>query len=191
MTSANFSRRLSTFGSTTGAPLPLHITPAARVPECRFLPGELQPVAQSVTSGSRNCDASLWVLANRLYKLSMILLFELYARRYPIVLRAEWYAEARPSEGSAVRLGMTATLVFEVMCVAGVLFMIRFLVALFRESRRKSSCRIVYLSSRRTQTRNDAFSLIPTAGSGRSANLRRSRFEVIAGGTKPPARRVG
>lgn len=86
---------------------------------------------------------------------------------------------------------MTATLIMAVPCVAGVLFMIRFLVALSRESRRNFSCRIVYLSSRCTQTENDAFSLIPAAGYGRSANFRRSRFEVIAGGTKPPVRRVG
>lgn len=86
---------------------------------------------------------------------------------------------------------MTATLMFEVICVAGVLFMVRFLAALFREGKPKSPSRGVYLYSRRTQTENDAFGLIPEAGSGRSGTHRRSRFEVIAGGAKPPARRVG
>ena len=92
---------------------------------------------------------------------------------------------------STKRLGMTATLIMAVLCVAGVLFMIRFLVALCRESKRKSPCRIVHLSSRRTQTENDAFSLIPGAGSGRSDTHCRSRLKVIPGGTAPPARRVG
>lgn len=86
---------------------------------------------------------------------------------------------------------MTATLIMEVLCVAGVLFMIRFLVALFRESKPVSRCRVVHLSSRRTQTENDAFGLIPEAGSGRSDTARRPRFKVIAGGGKSPVRRVG
>jgi len=86
---------------------------------------------------------------------------------------------------------MTATLIMEVLCVAGVLFMLRFLVALSRDGKAKSPCRVVYLLSPRTQTDNRAFGLIPEAGSERSDTHRRSRFEVIAGGTAPPARRAG
>jgi len=86
---------------------------------------------------------------------------------------------------------MTATVIMEVLCVAGVLFMLRFLVALFRDGKPKSPRGVVYLYSRRTQTEDDAFGLIPEAGSGRSDTHRRSPFEVIAGGTAPPARRVG
>ncbi|HYN16049.1 MAG TPA: hypothetical protein VES66_09730 [Terriglobales bacterium] len=83
---------------------------------------------------------------------------------------------------------MTATLMMAAFCVAGVLFMIRFLVALFRESKPKSPCRVVYLPSRNTQTENDVLGLIPEAGSDTHG---RSRFEVIAGGAETPARRVG
>jgi hypothetical protein len=86
---------------------------------------------------------------------------------------------------------MIATLIMAALCVAGVLFMIRFLVALFRESKPKSPCRVVHLSSRHPQTESDGFDLITGAGSGRSETARRPRLEVIAGGTKPPARRVG
>jgi hypothetical protein len=86
---------------------------------------------------------------------------------------------------------MTATLIMGVICVAGVLFMIRFLMALFTQSTPKLPCRVVYLSSRPTQTESGGFGLIPKAGFGRSDMHGRSRFEVIAGGTEPAARRVG
>ena len=86
---------------------------------------------------------------------------------------------------------MTATLILEAICVAGVLFMIRFLVALFRESRPASPCRVVYLSSLPAQTENDALGLITQAGSGGSDTHHQSRFEVITGGTKPSVRRAG
>ena len=94
--------------------------------------------------------------ANGLYKLFINLLFELYGRRYPIALKAEWHAKARLAEASAVRLDMTGTLIMEVLCVAGVLFMIRFLVALFREDKPKSPSRVVYLSAWPTAGRNTA-----------------------------------
>jgi len=88
---------------------------------------------------------------------------------------------------------MTATLIMEVLCVAGVLFMIRFLVALFRESKPVSPCCVVHLSSQPTQTEHDALGPITEAGtrSGRSYTHHQSRFKVIAGGGKSPVRRVG
>ncbi len=88
---------------------------------------------------------------------------------------------------------MTATLIMEVLCVAGVLFMIRFLVALFREGKTKSPCRVVYLSSWPTPSENGVLHLAsePGARSERRATPHQTRFQVIVGGTNPPVRRVG
>jgi len=88
---------------------------------------------------------------------------------------------------------MTATLMFEVLCVAGVLFMIRFLVALFREDKPKSPSRVAYLSTWPTQSEHGELHLAggPGARSERSDTRRPTRFQVIVGGTNPPVRRVG
>ena len=87
---------------------------------------------------------------------------------------------------------MTATLMMmAAICVAGVLFMLRFLVALSRESKPKSSGRVVFLASRNTPTENEAFGLIPGAQFGRSGPRGQSRLQVVADGHARPARRVG
>jgi hypothetical protein len=86
---------------------------------------------------------------------------------------------------------MAATLILEVLCALGVLFMIRFLVALHEQSKSKSSCHLVHLSSH-TQTENDVPSLVTTAEVWSPSNDRqpRSGFKVISGGAKQPIRRV-
>jgi len=88
---------------------------------------------------------------------------------------------------------MTGTLIMEVLCVAGVLFMIRFLVALFREDKPKSPSRVVYLSSWPTQSDPGELHLAggPGARSERSDTRRPTRFHVIVGGANPPVRRIG
>ncbi len=88
---------------------------------------------------------------------------------------------------------MTGTVIMEVLCVAGVLFMIRFLVALFREGKPKSPSRVVYLSWPPPQSENGVFHVAskPGARFARSDSRHPTGFQVIVGGTKPPARRVG
>ena len=86
---------------------------------------------------------------------------------------------------------MTANLMMAAVCVAGVLFMLRFLVALSRESRPKSPGLVVFLPPRSAQTEDNTLGLIPEAEFGRSEARHQSRFEVIAGGSARPARRVG
>jgi hypothetical protein len=88
---------------------------------------------------------------------------------------------------------MTATLIMEVLCVAGVLFMIRFLVALFKEGKPKSPSHVVYVPSRPTQSRYGVLHLASESGAGseRSETGYSTRFPVIVGGTNPPVRRVG
>jgi hypothetical protein len=95
------------------------------------------------------------------------------------------------TKGSAVGFGMTATVIMEVLCVAGVLFMIRFFVALFREGRPKSPSCVVYLSSWPTEQGVLHLASEPGARSARSDTGHPTRFQVIVGGTNPPVRRVG
>jgi hypothetical protein len=84
---------------------------------------------------------------------------------------------------------MTATLIMDVICIAGVLFMLRFLVALFRDGTAKSPRRVVYLSSWPTPSENGVLRLVSEPGT----RFERSdtRLQVIAGGTAPPVRRAG
>jgi len=84
---------------------------------------------------------------------------------------------------------MTATWVMEAFCVAGVLFMVRFLVALVREARVKTPCCVVYLSSQHAPSQDDALNPVTEMGirSERDDSYRRVRFEVIAGGAEPPS----
>ncbi len=88
---------------------------------------------------------------------------------------------------------MAAIVIMEAICVAAVMFMICFLAVLFRESKPKSSCHVVYLSSRPTPSENGVLHLAgePGARSERRATPHQTRFQVIVGGTNPPVRRVG
>ena len=88
---------------------------------------------------------------------------------------------------------MTATWMMEALCVAGVLFMVRFLVALFREARAKTPCCVVHLSSQCAPSQDDALGPVTEMGvrSGRDDRRRRFQFEVIASGAEPPLRRAG
>ena len=110
-----------------------------------------------------------------------------------MTLKALRYATAKAVKGSTVRLGMAATLIFELLCVAGVLFMIRFLIALSRDGRTKSRCHVVYLTSLHAATEDDFSPLAAVGG----ATLRKSdansrpRFSAVAGGRKQLFRRVG
>ncbi len=95
------------------------------------------------------------------------------------------------SDVSAERLGMTGTVIMEVLCAAGVLFMIRFFVALLQEGKPKSPSHVGHLSTR--QSGNRVLRLASESGkrSARSDTPRQTGFQLIVGGTKPPVRRVG
>jgi hypothetical protein len=88
---------------------------------------------------------------------------------------------------------MTATWMMEALCVAGVVFMVRFLVALFREARAKTPCCVVHLSSQYAPSEDNAPGPVTEMGvrSGRNDRHQRLRFEVITGGTEPAVRRAG
>ena len=87
---------------------------------------------------------------------------------------------------------MAATLIFELLGVASVVFMIRFLIALSRDGRAKSRCHVVYLTSRRTETGGDSPRPATAAGAAfRSSDANSPGFKVIAGGRERPFRRVG
>ena len=79
---------------------------------------------------------------------------------------------------------MTATLIMEVLCVAGVLFMIRFLVALFTDGKSKSHYSVVCRPSWPSQGEHRARS--PRIGTRHPAG-----FQVIVGSTNSPVRRAG
>ena len=86
---------------------------------------------------------------------------------------------------------MTVPLIMAAVCVAGVMFMLRFLVALFAGSKPKSTGRVVFLPSRSARTENDAFGLIPEAEFGGSGPHDQSRFQVIADGNARSTRKLG
>ena len=48
------------------------------------------------------------------------------------------------TKGLAARFSLAVTLIFELFCVAGMVFMIRFLIALFKDGRAKSQCHVVF-----------------------------------------------
>jgi len=88
---------------------------------------------------------------------------------------------------------MTATLTMELVCVAGVLFMIRFLVALFTDGKRNSRHHVVYRPSWPSRRDNGLLHLTSESGTMSAGSDTRSQtgFQVITGGTNRPARRVG
>jgi hypothetical protein len=87
---------------------------------------------------------------------------------------------------------MAAALIFELLCVAGVVFMIRFLIALSGDGRTKSQGHVACLTSWRTETDGDSVRLASAAGAAsRSDANSRLWFKVIAGRGERPFRRVG
>ena len=88
---------------------------------------------------------------------------------------------------------MVATLVLELFCFIGIVFMIRFLIALFREGRTTSRCQVVHLTSRHLETEDDPSQWVAMAGAAFSRNDAKSRLglKAIAGGRERPFRRVG
>ena len=85
---------------------------------------------------------------------------------------------------------MTATLIMEIICVAGVLFLLRFLIALFADGKRKSRHHVVYRPSW-TPPRESVL-LYREESEAREPNLaQRTGFQVIEGGSSPPVRKIG
>ena len=87
---------------------------------------------------------------------------------------------------------MAVALIFELLCVVGVVFMISFLVALSRDGRRSSRFRVVCLMFRHTETERKSFQSANAAGTALRSdpNFRRG-FKVIAGRREQGFRRVG
>ena len=87
---------------------------------------------------------------------------------------------------------MVAILIFELLCLASLVFMIQFLIVLSRDGITKSRCRVVYLTSRPPEPEDDSYRLATSFGGARSSNANsRPPFKVIAGRRKRPFRRVG
>jgi len=88
---------------------------------------------------------------------------------------------------------MTATVILEVLCLAGVVFMIRFLVALFTDGKRNSRHHVVYQPSWPSRRDNGLLHLTSESGTMSAGSDTRSQlgFQVISGGANRPARRVG
>jgi hypothetical protein len=86
---------------------------------------------------------------------------------------------------------MAAIVIMEGICAAGIVFMICFLAVLLRGRKRKPFVQVVHLLTQHPETQSDRFSLITGTRSGKSDTSRRPQFEVLAGGTESPARRVG
>ena len=83
---------------------------------------------------------------------------------------------------------MTATLIMEIVCVAGVLFMLRFLIALFAEGKGKSRYHVVYRPS--WSPRHVLLYPEPEPQAAGTNLRQRTGFQVIEGGSNPPARKI-
>ena len=81
---------------------------------------------------------------------------------------------------------MTATLIFGLLCVAGLVFLVQFLTALLRDGKGSSRSQIIYLAPRHRGIRT----------SGPVTMVRRHpddhpQFKTITGGRVPASRRAG
>ena len=81
---------------------------------------------------------------------------------------------------------MTATLIFGLLCVAGLVFLVQFLTALLRDGKGSSRSQIIYLTPRHRGIRT----------SGPVTMVRRHpddhpQFKTITGGRVPASRRAG
>jgi len=87
---------------------------------------------------------------------------------------------------------MAVTMIFGLLCVAGIAFMICFLVALSRDGRSEPRCRVIYMGLRHPETGGNFTRLASPAGPalGSDANSRLG-LKVIAGRAEQPFRRVG
>jgi len=86
---------------------------------------------------------------------------------------------------------MTATLIMEIVCVAGVLFMLRFLIALFADGKRKCGHHVVSRISWAPQRREGVLLYRAESEAPGTQPRQRAGFRVIEGGSNPPARKIG
>jgi len=111
-----------------------------------------------------------------LYEFFINLLSAVYAWRYPIQLR---------------RFSMTATLIMEMLSLAGVLFMVRFLFALFAEGKRSPRHLAVHRPFRPSRAGKNLLHFTATeTGSAENDASSRNGLRIVAEGANP-ARRVG
>lgn len=87
---------------------------------------------------------------------------------------------------------MTATLIFGLLCVGGLVFLIKFLTALLREGKRRSRSQIIYLTLPDRGIRHNSSRLATMAGGTfRRHRDDRPQFKTITGGRVPTSRRAG
>ena len=93
----------------------------------------------------------------------------------------------------AVRFNVAITVIVTLLCVAGVVFMIRFLIALFKDGGTKSRCHVVYLTSRHQEMEDSSCRLAAAEGVAFESGDVGSRpgLKVIAGRGERRFRRVG
>lgn len=120
----------------------------------------------------------------------MDLLFLFYGRKFPIILKHLAYARAERAQGWAGRFSMVAILILELLCAAGVAFMIRFLIALHKDARVSSDGCVVRLTRYlRVNHEPSTSTFARAAAEPRDVNF--PRYQVIPGGRERPLRRVG
>jgi hypothetical protein len=125
-----------------------------------------------------------------LYELFTDLLLLFYERKFSIMLKHFAHAKAEKAQGWAGRLSMVPILTLELLCAAGVAFMIRFLIALHKDARTSSEGCGVQLTSRYLYTKDEpSTSLARAAAKPRDVNF--PGYQVIPGGRGRPYRRVG
>ena len=109
----------------------------------------------------------------KFYEFFMDLLLAIYRLRYGIDLKGIRRAARRIFEGG---LAVAATVIFELLCLAALAFLLRFLFAMHKEARPKSQHQVVVMPVRHRKS------------GGASSNL---ALKAIVGGRGRFLRRVG
>lgn len=126
-----------------------------------------------------------------LYELFTDLLLLFYERKFPIILKHFAYAKAEKAQGWAGRFSMVPILTLELLCAAGVAFMIRFLIALHKDARTSSDGCVVQLTSRYLYAKDEPSASTPARAAAKPRDVNFPGYQVIPGGRGRPFRRVG
>jgi hypothetical protein len=119
----------------------------------------------------------------------MNLLFLFYGKRNSI---SSGRLDTEAEVGGVGLEDVVATLIFELLCVAGLLFLLRFLTALYREGKRTPRSPIACVIPLNRRVLGNSSRLVAIAGGAhRRQRYDRPPLTTISGGREQPPRKAG